>query len=161
MAVLAAVAAVTRFDSWSGSDVIPSGLFPAGPAACAPGMLTGAVTHVRDGDTIEVEGLLIRLSGLAAPERGAPGGRQATAAMRELVAGRTVRCQLDGEATYDRCAAVCYLNGADVAAELVRAGYARDCPRYSGGRYAAAERQAASRGATIGETYRLPGYCRR
>ena len=81
--------------------------------------------------------------------------------MRDLVAGRALCCRLDGGRTHDRCAGNCDLNGTDVAAELVRAGLARDCPRYSGGRYAAAERQAAGRGATIAETYRLPGYCRR
>ena len=57
---------------------------------------------------------------------------------------------LDGSRTYDRCAGICYVGGKDVAAELVRQGLARDCPRYSGGRYAAAERQAAAEGATIG-----------
>jgi endonuclease YncB( thermonuclease family) len=31
--------------------------------------------------------------------------------MRALVAGKTVRCELDGEHTYDRCVAVCYLEG--------------------------------------------------
>jgi hypothetical protein len=49
----------------------------------------------------------------------------------------------------------------DVEAELVRLGFARDCPRYSGGRYQEVELQAAARGATIGDRYRLPGYCRR
>ena len=43
---------------------------------------------------------------------------------------------------------------------MVRAGLARDCPRFSGGRYGAAELQAAAAGATIGESYTLPGYCR-
>ena len=43
---------------------------------------------------------------------------------------------------------------------MVRQGYARDCPRYSGGRHAEAERQAAADGATIREVYPLPGYCR-
>jgi hypothetical protein len=66
---------------------------------------------------------------------------------------------LDGSQTYDRWAAICTLDGADVVADLVRLGLARDCPRYSGGRYQAAELQAATQGATIGETYALPGYC--
>ena len=72
-----------------------------------------------------------------------------------------MRCQLDGETTYDRCAGTCYLDGRDIAAELVRAGLARDCPRYSGGRYADEERAAARDGATIREWYELPGYCRK
>ncbi|HET6522793.1 MAG TPA: thermonuclease family protein [Geminicoccaceae bacterium] len=160
-----AVIALAR-DGWRGgsglnlADLLPSGLYAAEAAACGRGALTGEVTRVRDGDTIEVRGVAIRLSGLAAPERGERGGPEATAAMRELVAGRSLRCRLDGSRTHDRCAGVCYRDGADIAAELVRRGLARDCPRYSGGRYAAAEREAARAGATIGATYRLPGYCR-
>jgi endonuclease YncB( thermonuclease family) len=67
---------------------------------------------------------------------------------------------LDGKRTHDRCVGVCYLDGVDIAAEMVRQGIARDCPRFSNGRYRDAELKAASAGATIGQTYRLPGYCR-
>jgi micrococcal nuclease len=81
--------------------------------------------------------------------------------MIELVHHQTVRCELDGTRTYDRCAGICYLDGEDVAAVLVQQGLARDCPRFSGGRYAQAERRAAAEGSTIGEVYTLPGYCRR
>ena len=98
-------------------------------ASCARGPLNGTVTYVRDGDTIEVGGVAVRLAGLAAPEWDEPGGRAATSAMRRMVDGRQVRCKLDGSRTYDRCAGVCYLDGRDNAAELVRAGLERDCPR--------------------------------
>ena len=43
---------------------------------------------------------------------------------------------------------------------MVRKGFARDCPRFIGGRHAEAERQAAAEGAAIGSVYPLPGYCR-
>lgn len=109
----------------------------------------GDVTHIRD-DTIEVGGLPIRLQGLAAPERGEPGARAATGAMREMVLGQELRCELDGERTHDRCVAICYLEGADIGEIMVRRGLARDCPRFSGGRYAALEQAAAMEGATIG-----------
>jgi endonuclease YncB( thermonuclease family) len=79
----------------------------------------------------------------------------ATAAWRELVLGKVATCELDGEATYDRCAAICHLNGTDISEEIVRMGLARDCPRYSGGRYRAAGQQAAAGGATIRKEYRL------
>jgi endonuclease YncB( thermonuclease family) len=100
------------------------------------------------------------LNGLAAPEGDEPGGDAAIDTMIELVGGRTLRCELNGERTHDRCVGVCYVNGADIAAEMVSAGAARDCPRFSGGRYQQVEAQAAVAGATIGRTYRLPGYCR-
>jgi micrococcal nuclease len=125
-----------------------------------PGTLLGEVTHVRDGDTIEVDGLPIRLNGLAAPEAGEPGARAATRVMAELVQGQALRCELNGERTHDRCVATCYLDGQDISAEMVRAGVARDCPRFSGGRYAEAERQAAADGAMIRAAYFLPAYCR-
>jgi micrococcal nuclease len=128
--------------------------------SCPTGTLTAVVTFVRDGDTIEVGGMAIRLNGLAAPESGEPGGDEATAAMKELVLDREVRYELDGERTHDRCVAVCYMDGADIAAVLVSQGLARDCERFSGGRYRAAEQQAADGGATIRASYSLPGYCR-
>ena len=103
--------------------------------------------------------MAIRLQGLAAPEGAEPGGQEASEALADLVLGKAVLCELDGEATYDRCAAICALEGADIAEELVRMGLARDCPRYSRGRYREAELQAAAQGATIRETYRLPEYC--
>ena len=81
--------------------------------------------------------------------------------MIELVHHQTVRCELDGTRTYDRCAGICYLDGEDVSEVMVRRGLARDCRRYSGGRYAQAGRRAAARGATIAEVYPLAGYCRR
>jgi endonuclease YncB( thermonuclease family) len=79
--------------------------------------------------------------------------------MIELVHHQTVRCELDGTRTYDRCAGICYLDGTDISETLVRRGLARDCPRFSGGRYATAEHQAAANGATIGRAYSLPAYC--
>jgi micrococcal nuclease len=80
--------------------------------------------------------------------------------MVAMVHGRTVRCELDGSRTHDRCVGVCFLDGRDIAKALIRVGLARDCPRFSGGRYAVIEAQAAADGATIQESYRLPAYCR-
>ena len=54
--------------------------------------------------------------------------------MIELVEGRTLRCELNGERTHDRCVGVCYLEGVEISAEMVRQGVARDCPRFNGGR---------------------------
>ena len=99
-------------------------------------------------------------AGAAAPEGDEPGGAEATAAMRALVEGRRLRCELNGERTHDRCAGVCFLAGLDIAEALVRRGLARDCPRFSAGHYARVERQAVADGATIGGIYALPSYCR-
>jgi endonuclease YncB( thermonuclease family) len=56
--------------------------------------------------------MAIRLQGIAAPEWGEPGSAEATEAIETLVLGKEVRCELTGKQTYDRCVAVCYLNGA-------------------------------------------------
>jgi micrococcal nuclease len=90
--------------------------------------------------------MAIRLNGLAAPEGAEPGGAEASEAMRALVLGKVVTCELDGDRKHDRCIAVCALEGADIAAELVQLGLARDCPRYSAGRYQGVELEAAAHG---------------
>ena len=59
--------------------------------------LTGIVSHVRDGDTIEVGPIAIRLQGIAAPEANEPGGAVAAEAMRDLILGKDLRCDLTGD----------------------------------------------------------------
>ena len=87
--------------------------------------VSGHVTHVRDGDTIEVGGRPIRLQGLNCAERGTRLGEAATAAIRRLVSGQPLTCELNGERTYDREVGRCYLpSGYDVAAVLISLGYA-------------------------------------
>ena len=115
--------------------------------------------HVLDGDTIVVSGIHVRLKGVAAPEvahfgePGEPGGEAAKAFMVELIEGETVVCDLTQERTHGRRVGWCYRGGQDIAEALIAAGLARDCPRFSGGRYAAAEVPAALE-------LPFPGYCR-
>lgn len=47
--------------------------------------------------------------------------------------------------THDRLVGACYLDGSDIGAALIAAGLARDCPRYSGGRFADLETDAHRR----------------
>lgn len=121
-------------------------------------VLKGKVTYVRDGDTIEVDGIAIRLNGIAAPEARQFLGPDATAFMGWLVMERDVTCKLNGERSRDRLIGICYLGEADIGEALIREGLARDCPRYSNGRYAKAEEEAKPTG--IRERYPLPDYCR-
>jgi micrococcal nuclease len=132
-------------------------LWPATAADRARKTIIAEVTPVRDGETIVVGSMPIRLNGLAAPEGDEPGGAEATKAMLELVQGRTLRCELDGERTGDRCVGICYFEGKDISEVMAHCGVARDCPRFSQGRYAKAERQAAAAGATIGRAIPSPG----
>ncbi len=52
---------------------------------------TGVVTHVVDGDTIDVDGFgRVRLIGIDTPESGDCGYMKATAVMTALVSGKTL-----------------------------------------------------------------------
>jgi endonuclease YncB( thermonuclease family) len=120
--------------------------------AAAQDPLTGTVTYVRDGDTILVAGIPIRLNGIAAPEYYEPQGREARAFMQRLVTGKTLRCELNGERSYDRMIGICFLEGEDIGALIIGAGLARDCPRFSKGRYNTFNTAASKR-------LPLPDYC--
>jgi hypothetical protein len=64
-----------------------------------------------------------------------------------LIGAGPVRCIDEGERSYDRIVAVCYgEDGEDLAAAMVRDGWATDWARYSGGRYAALEADAVRAG---------------
>ena len=121
--------------------------------AAEPTMLTGTVTHVRDGDTIEVSKVPIRLNGVSAPELKEPLGKTSKKFMRDLVLGKPIRCELNGKKTYDRLVGTCYLDGEDIGIAIISAGLALDCPRYSGGRYSEHEVAEAQ------DQIKLPGYC--
>ena len=96
------------------------------------GDLVGRVIHIRDGDTLEVAGIPVRLDGLHAPERIEAYGREASAMMARIVAGQTLSCALTVARSYDREIGLCRDEaGHDVARALVEAGLGRDCPRYS------------------------------
>ena len=75
-------------------------------------VLTGKVTHVRDGDTIEVDRIPIRLAALDCPERGTKGGNYATVIAKQFQ-GLQATCELTGAKTYDRLVGYCSINGTD------------------------------------------------
>ena len=85
----------------------------AAPQAVTEGqVLTGTITHVRDGDTIEVDGIPIRLAALDCPENGSAEGNQATVVAKQL-AGLEASCELTGDKTYDRLVGYCSIGGLD------------------------------------------------
>ena len=128
-------------------------LFATAAIAEPPTILTGQVTKVRDGDTIEVGRIPIRLNGVSAPEMNEPLGPKSKAFMVDLVMGKRVHCELNGKKTHDRYVGICYLKGEDIGMVVIKGGLALDCPRYSGGQYQAAEKAEARR------RIKLPGYC--
>lgn len=101
-----------------------------GPVVGATSLRTieGRVSHVRDGDTIEVEGVPIRFGSLDCAERDTQEGQRATARMRSLTSGETLTCHLNGRSSYDRKIGSCRLtNGRDLAAVMMAEGH---CHRF-------------------------------
>lgn len=93
-------------------------------------MLEGVVTHVRDGDTIVVSGVPVRLSGVTADELGTARGEAAAAFIRDMVRGEVVTCALTGETTHDRQVGRCSIDGEDLGIKLIAARLAGRCARY-------------------------------
>lgn len=105
--------------------------------------ITGPVRGVRDGDTILVKGVPIRLNGVDAPELGTRAGNAAKVWMQDYLGEQVVSCTLNGRRTYDRWVGDCYLREVDIAVAIISAGHALDCRRYSGGRYRRFETRSA------------------
>ena len=131
--------------AWAGSTII------SGPVRVIDGdtiVLTNSNTHVR-------------LNGVDAPEvvhprheYDDPFGPEARDEMRRIVGAATVRCELNGERSYERVVAVCYLpDGTDIGAEIIKRGLALDCAHYSHSRYRVLENL---RRATSSEPRHLP-----
>jgi len=85
------------------------------------------VTHVIDGDTVEIEGgYRVRYIGIDTPEKGEPYYWEASEANRNLVEGKKVRLEKDVENKdkYGRLLRYVWVDNMMVNAELVRLGYA-------------------------------------
>lgn len=129
-------------------------LFLTSPAFAGQ-WIEGTVTHVRDVDTVELNGVAIRLQGVDGPELDERQGQAAKRWMQRLVLRKPLTCELDGTRAAGRLVGVCYLaSGEDIGALAIAAGMARDCPRYSRGRYARYETDAS-------RSLPIHGYCRR
>ncbi len=103
-----------------------------------------AQLHVRDADTIVVDGTPVRLNGVDAPELGTRSGQNAKRWMVNYLRGKSVECKLNGEKTYDRWVGVCFADGQDIGADVIAAGHALRCKRYDPtGRYIGLETPAA------------------
>ena len=107
--------------------------------------LSGQISRYRDGDTFVLQGQPIRLCGIDTPEKGTQGYNEAEGFLVALTNGRQVTCRVVGEGTpcdgrskkrsRDRLVAQCFINGQDIADELVRSSHACDWRKFSGGWY--------------------------
>ncbi len=109
-------------DAWGGV----SRTDPASPRLGS--QVSGSGIRVRDGDTIEVSGVPVRLAALDCAESGTRAGNRATARLRTLLRNETVTCRLTGERSYDRWIGSCHLaSGRDIADRMIAEGY---CTRW-------------------------------
>lgn len=143
-------------------------------AASVKGCLSGSdsvmvflkVSRVIDGDTFEgdivtasdqnaeggwwVQQMMvtqIRINGIDAPERGQFYGDVATLHLHWLISGKTVGLKLKQRDQYGRWIATAYLDGADIAEELLKQGLAWHYKEYDRNpRYAQIEAEARQDG---------------
>ena len=131
--------------------------------------LTGHA-RVVDGDTLDINGIRVRLEGIDAPEAGQncphrfwgswAAGRGATSALKSLIGGRVVSCRRRGRGKYGRILGVCRVGDTEINAEMVRRGYAWAFTKYSQS-YVGEERAARARRVGIWQRHCLPAWAYR
>ena len=82
------------------------------PVSDGKKILKGTITHVRDGDTFEVNGIPVRLAALDCPENNTKEGRTASRFAKKFKGANAV-CELTGAKTYDRLVGYCEVAGSD------------------------------------------------
>ncbi|MEO1689623.1 MAG: thermonuclease family protein [Pseudomonadota bacterium] len=126
--------------------------------------------RVVDGDTVKFGAERVRLDAIDAPERAqtcedAAGatyrcGSAATEALRALIRGRELRCEISGRDVYGRRIGRCTAGGEDLGGRMVALGWAlamEEAEKIAGAGYGAlqAEARAARRGLWSG-VFRTP-----
>ena len=99
---------------------------------------SGKVTFVVDGDTFHMSGVKpsIRVWGMNTPEAGEKGYKAARNALSRMVNKNVLTCQKMDTDRYGRTVGRCTLqDGRDIAAEMIRGGFAIEYCRYSKGYY--------------------------
>lgn len=104
----------------------------------SPRQISGQVTYVIDGDTFQLSSQLgnirIRIAEIDAPELHQPFGQKAKSYLKGLIDSETIICSIIEKDRYGRYIAKINVPGTrnlDVAAEMIRAGYAWHYKKYS------------------------------
>lgn len=101
--------------------------------------ISGQVTYVVDGDTFQLStqnigDIRIRIAEIDAPELQQPYGKKAKSYLKALIESETVICSIVKKDKYGRYISKISVPGTrnlDVAAEMIRAGYAWHYKKYS------------------------------
>ena len=114
--------------------------------------------YVIDADTIKLCNVKIRLNGISAAERGHVTYKSCKKIVEKIIAeSDTMSCKLTGDMTYKRHVGICAITKKDKTDDLqqkiIENGCARDCKRYSRGRYKIFETEAS-------RELPLPNYCK-
>lgn len=122
----------TCHDQWVGRKGLSIAVVAV--VAVVTGCRAGTVDHVVDGDTVDVDGIRVRMIGYDTPERGQCGFNEAKARVAELVADQRVVvldvAGVDKTDRYDRELAYIRRNEIDVSRVLISEGLAH--ARYDG-----------------------------
>ena len=92
-------------------------------------IIEGKITYVRDGDTLEIENIPVRLAALDCPENNTPEGRYATKIAKQFE-GSQASCELTGAKSYDRFVGYCSINGEDYGEILISQSACRVWRKY-------------------------------
>ena len=142
--------------TWIGAALacLVLGMATAAPKKPAPPpkpvLLSGTVTRVVDGDTLwlkteeaDAAPVVVRLSGIDAPESCQPGGSDATAALNALALGRSVTVRVVAQDEHGRTVGKVFDGEKDIGDRMVRDGQAWSSRfQYDRGPYMAEERMA-------------------
>jgi len=128
-------------------------------AAPAPARIIAGPAYITDGDSLEISGRRIRIVGIDAPElhqycrkngESYACGAVAKEHMRELIAGRNVRCQWVETDKYHRILGHCYAGDTDLNRSMVTDGWAVDYSYASDGDNTYKREERAARAAKRG-----------
>ncbi len=103
--------------------------------------------EVVDGDTLLLSGHKFRLEGFDSPEFGThcEGLNIYSASSKylgQLIEGEDLKCEGKSFDQYGRNVGTCSIGSRDIGELMVKAGWARDWPKYSNGAYTSAEKEA-------------------
>ena len=92
-------------------------------------VLTGIISHVRDGDTIEVGNIPVRIAALDCPENDTTEGQLASKFASQFKNSKVI-CDLTGAMSYKRLVGYCRVDQTDFATTMIKNTSCKIWPKY-------------------------------